>query len=102
MKYGLIESMRPTYPIALMCRVFDVSESGFYAWRIRPLSERERENARLEIEIKAVHQRTRETYSAERLHSDLADHGVYRLHNTVYEHYARSWGCAANRNRNSR
>ncbi|SIO18953.1 putative transposase [Nitrosomonas cryotolerans ATCC 49181] len=59
-----------------MCRIFGVSESGFYAWRVRAPSERERENARLEIEIKAAHQRTRETYSATRLHSDLADHGV--------------------------
>lgn len=76
MKYGLIESMRQAYPIASMCRVFGVSESGFYAWRVRAPSERERENARLEIEIKAAHQRTRETYSPIRLHSDLADHGV--------------------------
>jgi len=75
-KYGLIESMRQAYPIVSMCRVFGVSESGFYAWRTRVPSERERENARLEIEIKAAHQRTRETYSAERLHSDPADHGV--------------------------
>ena len=76
MKYGLIESMRQAYPIASMCRVFGVSESGFYAWRIRAPSKREQENVRLEIEIKAAHQRTRETYSAKRLHSDLADHGV--------------------------
>ena len=76
MKYGLIESMRQAYPVASMCRVFGVSESGFYAWRVRAPSERERENARLEIEIKAAHQRTRETYSSIRLHSDLADHGV--------------------------
>lgn len=76
MKYGLIESMRQAYPIVSMCRVFGVSESGFYAWRTRVPSERERENARLEIEIKAAHQRTRETYSATHLHNDLADHGV--------------------------
>ena len=30
----------------------------------------------MEIEILAAHQRTRETYSAKRLHSDLEDHGV--------------------------
>jgi putative transposase len=31
---------------------------------------------RLEVEIKAAHQRTRETYGPERLQSDLAEHGV--------------------------
>jgi len=77
MKYGLIDSMRQTFPIAHMCRVLNVSESGFHAWRIRPPCERDRENARLKIEIQAAHQRTRETYSAKRLHSDLEDHGVH-------------------------
>ncbi len=73
MRYTLIESTRQTYPVAHMCRVINVSESGFHAWRIRPPCERDRENARLEIEIQAAHQRTRETDSANRLH-----HGVVR------------------------
>ena len=76
MRYGLIESMRRGYLVALMCRVLNVSESGFHAQRTRPLCKRKRENTRLEIEILAAHQRTRETYSAKRLHHDLADHGV--------------------------
>ena len=68
--------MQQTYPVALMCRVLNVSKSGFHAWRIRPPCERERENVRLEIEILAAHQRTRETDSEKRLHSDLEDHNV--------------------------
>lgn len=60
-----------------MCRTLEVSESGFHAWAIRPLSARKLENARLEVEVLAAHQRTRETYGAERLHSDLADHAVH-------------------------
>jgi putative transposase len=36
-----------------------------------------REEARLEIEIKAAHRRTRETYGPERLQRDLAAHGVH-------------------------
>lgn len=76
MRYGLIESMRQNYPIALMCQVLNVSESGFHARRIRPLCKRKRENTRLEIEILAAHHRTRETYSAKRLYHDLTDHGV--------------------------
>ena len=53
------------------------------AWRQRPPSVRTLETARLETEIKAAHQRTRETYGPGRLQSDLADHGiqasVYRI-----------------------
>ncbi len=76
MKYGRMEALRQHYPVAVMSRVFEVSESGFYAWRDRPLSLRAQESARLEIEIRAAHQRTRETFGAERLQSDLADHGI--------------------------
>ena len=82
-KYGLIESMRQAYPIVFMCHIFGVFEIGFYAWRIRLPSKREQENVRLKIEIKAAHQRTRETYSAKRLHSDLADHGVQATQDRV-------------------
>ena len=76
MKYARIDELRQHHPVATMCRVLAVSESGYHAWRQRPASTREQENARLETEIKAAHQRTRETYGPERLQSDLADHGI--------------------------
>lgn len=76
MRYAQIESLRQEHPIAPMCRVLDVSESGYHAWRSRPPSARAAEDARLSAEIKAAHQRTRETYGPERLQADLADHGV--------------------------
>lgn len=68
--------MRLQYPVAAMCRMLDVSESGYHAWRKRPLSPRARDNARLEVEIKAAHERTRHTYGSERLQADLADNGI--------------------------
>lgn len=76
MKYGRIELLRQLYPVCLMCQALGVSESGYHAWHKRPPSERSRENARLEAEIVAAHRRTRESYGVERLHDDLADHGV--------------------------
>jgi putative transposase len=72
----MIDSMRFQYPIPLMCRVLSVSPSGYHAWRNRPLSRRAQEEARLEVEIRAAHKRTRQTYGPERLQEDLAAHGV--------------------------
>ena len=63
-------------PVAAMCRVLDVSESGYYAWRKRPPSPRTQKNAQLETQIKAAHERTRQTYGPERLQADLADNGI--------------------------
>jgi len=71
-----MRKMRLHYPIALISRILNVSTSGFYAWRDRPLSEWAQEEARLEVEIRAAHKRTRETYGAERLQRDLAEHGI--------------------------
>jgi len=71
-----MKKMRLQYPIPLMKRIMNVSASGYYAWRDRPLSNRAREEARLEIEIKAAHKRTRQTYGPERLQHDLAEHDV--------------------------
>jgi putative transposase len=68
--------MRLHYPIPLISRILRVSTSGFYAWRDRPLSNWAQEEARLEIEIRAAHKRTRQTYGAERLQQDLAEHGI--------------------------
>ena len=53
-----------------------VSASGYYAWQSRPLSKWFREEARLEVEIRAAHKRTRQTYGADRLQQDLAEHGI--------------------------
>lgn len=64
-----------TFPVGLMCRVFGVSKSGYYAWRKRPPSKRSKENARLAIAIQAAHRRTRESYGPARLRSELAADG---------------------------
>lgn len=71
-----MKTLRLDYPVRLMCGVFDVSPSGFYAWLKRPLSRHARDEPRLEVEIQAARQRTRETYGPERLQQDLAAHGV--------------------------
>ncbi len=76
MKHGRMAALRQHYPVAVMSRVLEVSESGIYALRDRPLLLRAQESARLEIEIRAAHQRTRKTCGAERLQSDLADHSI--------------------------
>ena len=69
--------MRQDYPVPPMCRILGVSVSGYYAWRKRSPSKRARQEARLETEILAAHQRTRESFGPERLQKHLERHGVY-------------------------
>jgi len=71
-----MRELRLEYPIPLLSQVLSVSASGYYAWQNRPLSQRDRKEIRLELEIKAAHKRTRQTYGSERLQHDLAEYGV--------------------------
>jgi len=73
----VIRELRLAYCVALLCRVLEVSTSGYYAWFKRPeFTIRQREEMRLALEIRAAHKRTRQTYGPERLQRDLADNGV--------------------------
>ena len=71
-----MRQMRLNYSLPLLGRMLKVSLSGYYGWVDRPLSKRAREELRLELEIRAAHRRTRQTYGAERLQHELAEHGV--------------------------
>ncbi len=72
----MMKELRLDYPVPHLGRMLRVSASGYYAWLDRPLSDRAREELRLELEIKAADQRTRQTYGPERLQHDLAEHGI--------------------------
>jgi putative transposase len=70
-----MRTLRLQYPLRLLCRVLDVSRSGYDAWRTRRPSKRAQENARLEVAIQAAQIRTRQTYGPERLHAELRADG---------------------------
>jgi putative transposase len=68
--------MRLKYPVPLLSRLLGISASGYYDWQERPLSQHDQDEMRLEVEIKAADKRTKQTYGAERLQQDLAEHGI--------------------------
>jgi len=70
-----MRTLRRHYPLRLLCRVLEVSRSGYYAWHTRRPSKRAQENARLAVAIQAAHVRTRQTYGPERLQAELREDG---------------------------
>lgn len=60
-----------------MCRVLEVSPSGYYAWLKRPPSPRAQEDAKLLKRIRDIHRRSKGTYGAPRIHAELAADGVH-------------------------
>jgi putative transposase len=66
-----------THSVGVMCRLLQISRSGFYAWCDRPMSTRAREDLALTARIAAIHRRSRETYGSPMIHAELADeHGI--------------------------
>jgi putative transposase len=63
------------HSVARMSQVLAVSRSGFYAWRIRPPSARTSQDAELERRIKLIHEQSRGTYGAPRIHAELRENG---------------------------
>lgn len=58
-----------------MCQVLEVSVSGYYAWCKRPVSQHQREDARLAAEIQSLFLEHRQVYGSPRLHIALRDRG---------------------------
>jgi putative transposase len=61
-----------------MCRALGVSRSGYYVWRKKPVSDREKENEKLAAEIRDIHEWSRNTYGSPRVHAELRERG-YRI-----------------------
>jgi putative transposase len=59
-----------------MCRVLGVSTSGYWAWRKRPLSEREKSDRAIEAQIEEIHRWSQGTYGVPRMHAELAARGT--------------------------
>jgi len=76
MRYQFIAEHRHEYPILLMCRVLEVSVSGFYAWLKRPPSRHSREDAELAEQVKTVFQANRRVYGSPRVHAELHAQGI--------------------------
>jgi len=62
--------------VATSCRVLEVSASGYYAWRKRPLSPRACADVELTAQIETIHRESRGTYGAPRVHAELAAQGI--------------------------
>lgn len=68
--------MGDQFHIGSLCRVMQVSRSGYYGWLDRKPSQRERENTRLVVHIRAAHQRSKERYGSPRIYRALRGAGL--------------------------
>ena len=78
MRYPFIEQYQEQFPIAVLCRVLQVTRGGYYAWKKRKtgeLSARQKENALLVPQIQHFFERSKQTYGSPRIFRDLKEAG---------------------------
>ena len=66
-----------------MCRVLEVSRSGFYDWLDRPESQRSKRHWQLTAKITQAHIESKRIYGSPRIHGELVDQGEIVGRNTV-------------------
>ena len=86
MKYAYIRENSNYYGVQRMCRVLEVSRSGYYSWKRRPLSKRSQYDKYLADEICRIHVESRENYGVIKTwkalkakHINCGKHRVARL-----------------------
>jgi transposase InsO family protein len=73
MKFDAIESQKSEYPVTVLCRVLDVSKSGYYEWRAAAEKRKEREirEQQLVRKIEAIHLGSKNCYGSPRVSDRL-------------------------------
>src|SRR5438477_8369198 len=82
-KFAFVRDHQKRWPAATICRVLQVSRSGFYAFCKRKPSARARRQAQLLEKIRIVHQEHREVYGSPRVYRALRIEGQHVSRNTV-------------------
>ncbi|WP_027091181.1 IS3 family transposase [Cohnella thermotolerans] len=83
MKYTFIHEHRSEYRLEKMCSVLKVSRSGYYKWKERPESERERQHKEWTEQVKEIYDQSRKLYGSPKITRKLLQQGVTISERTV-------------------
>jgi putative transposase len=83
-KYAWIEAQRTEFPVAVMCRVLEVSSSGFFDYRARLRRGGCDADARVRADLRDLHKRSRRLYGRRRLLHGLRAMGHRINHKRVH------------------
>ena len=76
MRFRLIDVAKEDFPVQRLCQVLGVSQSGYFAWKSRPASPRQREDLVLLAHIRAAFVLSNETYGSPRMTREVQDGGL--------------------------
>jgi putative transposase len=82
-KYGFIQEHQNAYPIQILCKILDVSRSGYYDWLHHKPSQRELANQELDAKIQMIFQQNKQRYGSPRVTQALKHNNISCSKNRV-------------------
>lgn len=78
MKFAFIadQAAMKEFPVGYMCRMLGVSRQGFYQWKKRAPSQRDRDDSALKTKITALFEFHKKRYGVRRIHAELVRSGL--------------------------
>ncbi len=76
MKFTFIDAAKEEFPVQRLCKVLEVSQSGYFAWRSRPASRRQRDDLVLLAHVRSAFVLSNGTYGSPRMTRELQDQGL--------------------------
>ena len=76
MRFQLIDQAKKAFPVQRLCKVLGVSQSGYFAWKNRPASRRQREDMVLLAHVRSAFALSNGTYGSPRMTHELRGEGL--------------------------
>ena len=83
MRFAFIKVWKEEWPVEFLCKVMRVTSRGFRAWRVRPMSQRQRDDMVILAHIREQHRLSLESYGRPRITEELQELGVNVGHRRV-------------------
>ena len=78
MRFAFINAWKEEWPVEFLCKVMRVTSRGLRAWRVRPMSPRQRDDMIILAHTREQHRLSLESYGRPRMTEELQEEGLNR------------------------
>ena len=82
-RFAFIDAWKEEWSVEFLCKVMRVTSRGFRAWRVRPMSQRQRDDMVILAHIREQHRLSLESYGRPRMTEELQEEGLNVGHRRV-------------------
>ena len=83
MRFAFIDAWKEEWSVEFLCKVMQVTSRGFRAWRVRPMSQRQRDDMVILAHIREQHRLSLVSYGRPRMTEELQEEGLNVGHRRV-------------------